>query len=194
MTGGQSDPAEHLAVVAQPQRVNVLQGLCIITTDDPNVLEKVPFHRFLVFPQIPGRKHAVSKMKCGVKRLLPAGIPFITLLVGGSYKELPCTCLTTCLSFSLPVSPRLVCLSDPGVSVCPRHSIGRRGLRSDALLCRGYVHHVRLRRPPQRSPRRRLEMGRLQRGRGVRRAGVQGVRRRQREPSRCSLGDEPTQQ
>lgn len=158
------------------------------------MLEKVPFYRFLVFPQIPVRERAVSKMKCSVKRLLPAGIPFITSPVGGSYKELPCTRLTTCLSFSLPVSLHLVCLSDPGVSVCPRHSIGRRGVRSDALLRRGYIHHVWLRRPPQRSPGGGLEVGWLQRGRGVRRAGVQGVRRRQREPPRRSLGDEPTQQ
>lgn len=76
----------------------------------------------------------------------------------------------------------------------PRHRVGRGGLRRHPLLRRGHVHHLRLRLPPQRASRRRLEMGGMQRGRRLRRAGVPGVRGRPREPSGRPLGHEQTQQ
>ena len=103
-------------------------------------------------------------------------------------------CLSLCLCPSLCLCLVLSLSSHERVCLRPRHSLGRRGIRSDALLCRGDVHHVWVRLPPQGSAGGGLEVGRLQRGRRVRGPGVQRVRRRQREPPGRPLGDEPPQQ
>ena len=90
----------------------------------------------------------------------------------------------------LPLYPS----SHQRVCVCARHSLCRRGLRRDALLCRGLGHHLRLRHAAQGPAWRRLEVGRLQWGCGVWQHGVPRVRRRPGEPAWCSLGHEPTKQ
>lgn len=121
------------------------------------------------------------KTKYSVKGLLPGGKPFI---------ESVWMSITGKVILSMfPLSH-----SDQRVSVCPRHSLCRRCVCSDALLRWGHLHHVWLRLPSQGASRWRLEVGRLQWRCRVWSAGVQGVCRCQREPSRCSVCHEPAQQ
>lgn len=176
-------------------------GVCFLMADNDHmvnhvfILEEETF--FLYYPcysQIWAHECAVSQIPCSVNRLLPPGTPFITSVWMLAVVKIARVHVWHFECLSLSFSVFISYLSNPRVSIRPRHSFSRRGVCSDTLLCRGYVHHVRLWLPPQGSPWGGVEVGRLQWGRRVWGIGVQRVCRRQRKSSRRSLRNEPTQQ